>query len=58
MLWIAKLADTLPYGVWQKVLFRTPSLLIVMGILIFYAQKLSRRHVDNETDDTFMSPLA
>ncbi|MCA9390652.1 MAG: ComEC/Rec2 family competence protein [Candidatus Magasanikbacteria bacterium] len=58
MLWIAKLADTLPYGVWQKVLFRTPSLLIVMGILIFYAQKLSRRHVDNEADDTFMSPLA
>ena len=58
MLWIAKLANALPYGVWQKVLFTWPSLLIAMSVLIYYALQLQYRHVDKSDEKTFLSPLA
>ena len=58
MLWIARLTNALPYGVWQKVLFTWPSLLIAMGILVYYALRLQYRHVDKSDEKTFLSPLA
>lgn len=58
MLWIAKLTDALPYGVWQKVLFTWPSLVIAMSVLVYYALRLQYRHVDKGDEKTFLSPLA
>lgn len=58
MLWIARLTDSLPYGVWQKVLFTWPSLVIAMAVLVYYALRLQYRHVDNSDEKTFLSPLA
>lgn len=58
MLWIARLTDALPYGVWQHVLFSTPGFFLAMGILIFYAQKNLYRNVDKNNDSSYLLPLA
>lgn len=54
-LWIAKLTDALPYGVWQKVLFSAPSLVIAMSVLVYYALRLQHRHVDKDAQNNHVS---